>query len=67
MTTKHLIRWAGLAALVAGICFVARELLRPPETLEFVTTARWAIVHSLGIAMSVFGLLGVTAIYVRQA
>ena len=67
MNTKNLIRWAGLAALVAGICFVVLELIEPPVVLASVTTPRWAIVHALSIAMSLFGLLGVTGIYARQA
>lgn len=67
MKTQTLIRWAGLAALVAGLCFVVVELLRPPVVLASVTTPRWAIVHGLAIAMSLFGLVGVTGIYARQA
>jgi hypothetical protein len=67
MNTTNLIRWAGLAALVAGTCFVVRELLDPPELLASVTTSRWAVAHGLAMAMSLFGLLGVTGIYTRQA
>ena len=67
MNTTNLIRWASLAALVAGTCFVVRELLDPPIILSSITTTRWALVHGLAIAMSLFGLLGVTGIYARQA
>ncbi|MCC7359092.1 MAG: hypothetical protein IT317_06430 [Anaerolineales bacterium] len=67
MNTKQLIRWAGLAALVAGLCFAARELLEPPDIHSSVTTPQWATAHYLSIAMSLFGLLGVTGIYARQA
>ena len=66
MNARNLIRWAGLAALVAGICFVALGLLHPPEILSSVTTSRWAITHAVAIALSVFGLLGVTGLYARQ-
>ena len=66
MNTRNLIRWAGLSALVAGSCFVALGLLHPPDILSSVTTTRWAITHSLAIAMSVFGLLGMTGLYARQ-
>ncbi len=66
MNTRNLIRWAGLAAMLAGICFVAMGLLHPPDILSAVTTTRWAITHSLAIAMSVFGLLGMTGLYARQ-
>jgi hypothetical protein len=66
MNTKNLIRWAGLSALVAGICFVAFGLLHPPDSLSSVTTTRWVIVHAVAVAMSVFGLLGMTGLYARQ-
>jgi hypothetical protein len=66
MNARNLIRWAGLAALVAGICFVALGLLHPPDILSSVTTSRWAITHAVAIALSVFGLLGVTGLYARQ-
>src|SRR5919202_1395761 len=66
MNRQKLIRWAGLSALVAGLCFVALGL-SPSDSLSSVTTSRWAIIHSLAIAMSVFGLLGMTGLYGRQA
>src|SRR5215210_8183733 len=65
-TASKLIRWAGLSAMVAGISFVVVGLLHQPDILASVTTTRWAIVHSLALAMSVFGLLGVTGLYARQ-
>src|SRR5919112_447548 len=65
-TASRLIRWAGLSALVAGICFVVLGLLHPPNVLSSVTTTRWAIVHSLALALSVFGLLGMMGLYARQ-
>src|SRR5215217_3678078 len=66
ITASSLIRWSGLAALVAGICFVVLGLLHPPNVLSSVTTTRWEIVHSLALAMSVFGLLGMMGLYARQ-
>jgi hypothetical protein len=67
ITASSLIRWSGLAAMVAGICFLVLGLLHPPNVLSSVTTARWAIVHSLALAMSLFGLLGMMGLYARQA
>src|SRR5919206_4653760 len=67
MNTRNLIRWAGLSALLAGICFVVFGLLNPPDILSAVTTSRWAISRALAIAMSVFGLFGMTGLYTRQA
>src|ERR671921_1365600 len=66
ITASSLIRWAGLSALVAGICFVVLGLLHQPNVLSSVTTTRWAIVHSLALALSVFGLLGMMGLYARQ-
>jgi hypothetical protein len=66
ITAPSLIRWSGLAALVAGICFVVLGLLHPPNVLSSVTTTRWEIVHSLALAMSLFGLLGMMGLYARQ-
>lgn len=65
MNTRNLIRWAGVAAMVAGICYVAVGLFHPPNVVSSVTT-QWAIVHVLATAMCFFGLLGMTGIYARQ-
>ena len=67
MNTKNLIRWAGLSAMVAGLCFVVVGLLHPPNILSSVSTTRWVIVHAVAIAMSLFGLPGITGVYARQA
>lgn len=66
MNARNLIHWAGVSALVAGICFVVLALLHPPEILSSVTTTRWTITHALAIATSVFGLLGMMGLYARQ-
>ena len=63
---SNLIRWAGLSAMVAGSIFVVMGMFHPPNILSPVTTTRWAIVHVLAIAMSFFGLLGITGLYARQ-
>jgi hypothetical protein len=65
-TASKLVRWAGLAAMVGGICFVVLGLLHPPNVLSSVTTTRWTVVHSLALAMSLFGLLGMMGLYARQ-
>jgi len=62
----NLIRWAGLSAMVAGSFYVVIGLFHPAETLSTVTTSTWAIVHALAVAMSFFGLLGMTGLYTRQ-
>lgn len=66
MNTRKLIRWAGLSAMGAGILFIAIQAIHPLDVLSSVTTARWAIVHSLSIAMCLLGLFGMAALYARQ-
>ena len=66
ITASKLIRWAGLAAMVAGICYVVVGLFHPLNIVSSVTTTPWAIVHVLATAMCFFGLLGMTGIYARQ-
>jgi hypothetical protein len=66
ITAANLSSWAGLSAMVAGILFVVIQPLHPPDTLTSVTTSTWTIIHSLTIAMSVLGLIGIAGIYARQ-
>src|SRR5918997_1524084 len=67
VTTSGLIRWAGLSAMVAGIIFVGIQPIHPLDVLASVTTTEWAIIQSLKTAMCIFGLLGLTGLYARQA
>ncbi|MCL6571873.1 MAG: hypothetical protein K6T88_09355 [Bacillus sp. (in: Bacteria)] len=66
ITASKLIRWAGLAAMLAGILFIVIQMIHPADILSAVTTGRWAIVHYLSIAMCLLGLLGITGIYARE-
>ena len=66
MNTKTLIRLAGLAAMVAGILYIAIQPLHPLDVLSSVTTPRWANVHYLSIVMDFLALLGITGLYARQ-
>ena len=65
-TASKLIRWAGLSAMVAGIIFAIIQPIHPPEIISSVTTGRWVIIHSLTLAMCLFGLLGLAGLYARQ-
>ena len=67
ITNENLIRWAGLSALIAGICYVLVGILHPANLASSVTTTRWEIVHVLACAMSFFGVLGLVGLYARQA
>ena len=66
ITASNLIRWAGVSAMVAGICFVLVGMFHPLNLLSAVSTAQWGIVHILATAMGFFGLFGLTGIYARQ-
>ena len=67
ITTSKLIRWAGLSALLAGICYVLVGLFHPANVASSVTTSTWAVVHVLACAMCFFGLLGMSGLYAKQA
>lgn len=66
MNTRNLIRWAGLAAMGAGIIFVVIQPIHPLDVLSSVTTPRWVIIQSAKTAMCLLGLLGMAGLYARQ-
>src|ERR671939_1691423 len=65
-TASNAIRRAGLAAMFSGILYIVIQAIHPPDILSSVTTAQWAIVHYLSLAMSFLGLLGTAGLYARQ-
>jgi hypothetical protein len=67
ITPARLIRWSGLSAMVAGLCFIVIGMFHPVNVLSSVTTANWVIVHIFATALGFFGLLGMVGLYVRQA
>ena len=66
ITASSLIRWSGLAALVAGLIFAGIQPIHPPDVLSSVTTGAWTIIISLKFAMCLLFLLGIAGIYARQ-
>jgi hypothetical protein len=66
MNANTLSRSAGVAAMASGILFIGIQAIHPSDVLASVSTDRWVIVHGLGIAMCLFGLLGVAGLYARQ-
>src|SRR5437762_2314141 len=66
ITASKLIRWTGLAAIVAGIIFAGYQPIQPPEVLSSVTTGTWAIITPLKYAMCLLFLLSWTGLYARQ-
>src|SRR5688500_20385444 len=66
ITGSRVIRWSGLAALVAGLIFAGIQPIHPPDVLSSVTTGVWTIIISLKFAMCLLFLIGITEIYARQ-
>jgi hypothetical protein len=66
ITASKLSQWAGLAALVAGICYLLVGLFHPVNALASATTSRWIIVHVLACMTAFLGIFGMVGLYVRQ-
>jgi hypothetical protein len=66
ITNSTLIRWAGLAAVAAGVIFAGIQPIHPPDVLASVSTDAWAIITPLKTVMAFLFLLGITGIYARQ-
>ncbi len=67
ISNRNLIRWAGLSALLAGVCYVIVGVFHPPNVASSVTTDRWVAVHIFACAMCFFGLVGMAGLYAKQA
>jgi hypothetical protein len=65
-TAPSLIRWTGLAAVIAGIIFAGIQPIHPPDVLSSVTTDAWAVIMPFKTAMCLLFLLGIAGIYARQ-
>ena len=66
ITSSTLMRWAGVSAVVAGLCFIVMGLFHPVNEPAFVTTATWVNVHICATALGFFGLFGMAGLYARQ-
>ena len=66
-TAPNLIRLSGLSAIAAGILFVMVGLLHPANVPASIMSSLRAPVHVIAFAVSLFGVLGITGIYARQA
>ena len=67
VTPATLIRLAGLSAVLAGLGFIIVGLFHPVNVPAAVTTATWANVHIVAMAMALLGMVGMTGLYARQA
>jgi hypothetical protein len=66
ITPSKLIRWSGVAAIMAGLIFAGYQPIQPPEVLSSVTTSAWAIITPLKYAMCLLFLLSWTGLYARE-
>ncbi len=66
MKTANLIRWAGFAAMLAGIIFAGIQPIHPPDVLSSVTTSAWAAIETIKWLMCFLWLAGITGLYARQ-
>jgi hypothetical protein len=67
ITASALMRWAGLSAMLAGLCFIVIGMFHPVNVPASVTTANWVNVHIFAFALGFFGLFGMAGLYARQA
>lgn len=63
---SSLIRWSGVAAMVAGIIFAGIQPIHPADVIASVTTVPWAIITSMKTVMCLLFLIGIAGIYARQ-
>lgn len=66
ITTSKLTRAAGMAAVVAGLLYIAVQPIHPTEEVSAVTGGAWAIVGYMTLGFAILGLAGVSGIYLRQ-
>lgn len=67
MTRSRFLRFSGLAAMLAGLLFVAIQPIHPPDTVASVATAAWVVVHSVTLAMTMLFIVGLAGIQARQS
>ncbi|CAM4479848.1 hypothetical protein [Paenibacillus tarimensis] len=67
ITAVVLMRVAGLCAVLAGILYIVIQFIHPSDSLSSVSSSLWVIVACMTSAMSLFSLIGITGIYIRQA
>jgi hypothetical protein len=67
ISASTLMRWAGLSAIAAGLCFLVLGMFHPVNVPSVVTTAVWVNVHIFAFALGFFGLFGMAGLYARQA
>jgi hypothetical protein len=66
ITPSILTRWAGLAAVAAGLIFIGVQINHPHLDATSITTTEVVVRDSLKVLMAVLALAGITGMYLRQ-
>lgn len=66
LTATEIFRGAGLFAMGAGILYIVIQFIHPPDDLSSVNSSTWVLVACLTLVMSLFSLIGITGVYLRQ-
>lgn len=66
ITPTTLTRGAAVAAILAGLAYIAIQFIHPADVIESLSTQAWVNVHILSFAEAVLALVGVTGLYLFQ-
>lgn len=66
ITSSKILGLSGVAAMGAGMLYIAVQTIHPLDVLSSVTTTQWAVTHYLSLAMDLLSLLGIAGLYARQ-
>ena len=66
ITTSALTRVAAVAAMIAGLAYIAIQFIHPADVVASLTTPMWQMVHILSFSEAVLALIGLAGIYLRQ-
>ncbi|KAB2331276.1 hypothetical protein [Bacillus mesophilum] len=66
-TAESFIKFAGLCAILAGLLYISIQFFHPADQLSSVNTNLWMIAAVITISFSLFSLIGILGIYLKQA
>lgn len=66
VSVSGLHRSTGLFAILAGLLYIVVQLIHPPDQLSSVSTAAWIAVACLSMVMSLFFIIGLLGMYLKQ-
>ncbi|WP_080847878.1 hypothetical protein [Cytobacillus gottheilii] len=66
-TAESVIQFGGLCAILAGLFYISIQFFHPADQLSSVNTDLWMITAVITISISLFSLIGILGIYLKQA